>query len=457
MSNNFTKGVGNLTTNKFDFNNHISGASFKHTASMITLDSPITYHPYWQTPYSPVTNVYDALTTLGTILNVTPPNTSTSAYGLISLVGDISGTDTNIKVVKLYGTPIVDLGVSPPTTGQLLGWDGSVWRPTSLTGINWAGDLAGSNNITQKVVSLTGSSNAVAIKASNLIFDPNLMYPWIMHSPTSGSTTFFTISAQDTANSGGIGGSLILQSGKGPISDNGIMGSVVLSSKTQLLDATSLYGGSNYYYGVLSLCNPNSVTTSQMPYGTGDMVIYIKDAITTPTRAPTGGSILYSNNGTLNIEQADGYNFTINGYCNLGNNNYIPAYSFGEYKYYAQVTTTNSTLQFYYDVPKIIYKVVTFDIKIMARVISSSTELNNAATWNMYNSYTFNFSDNTISDIGTSTLYNVGKIENTSGYFIDPSMGYYSSGKVFINTGLHNSSFPGDQILWTIFIKINIS
>jgi hypothetical protein len=63
---------------------------------------------------------------------------------------------------------------------------------------------------------------------------------------------------------------------------------------------------------VLSLCNPSDLTTIDMPSNTGDMVMYIKNAVSVPsTGSPSNGAMLYATGGELWVKQQDGNNFSV--------------------------------------------------------------------------------------------------------------------------------------------------
>lgn len=55
---------------------------------------------------------------------------------------------------------------------------------------------------------------------------------------------------------------------------------------------------------VLSLLRGSHVTETQMPANTGDMVVFVADAVTVPTAAPVGGEIIYGEGGQLKCRTA---------------------------------------------------------------------------------------------------------------------------------------------------------
>jgi hypothetical protein len=75
------------------------------------------------------TSMYPSVAAVETYVaaNATP-NATTSLIGKIQLAGDLAGTATSPLVVKLQGTSVNSI---TPTTGQLLQFDGSAWKPVS--------------------------------------------------------------------------------------------------------------------------------------------------------------------------------------------------------------------------------------------------------------------------------------------------------------------------------------
>jgi len=138
---NFIPGVGNLTTGRFAFEEHIQGTKFRHNADIITLSPPITIQSV------NYTDAQDAIAALALIVSPNPtPNATISSVGLIQLSGDIGGVGygsaTNIKVTGLQGRPV---SILAPSTGQVITWSGTAWTPTNPPSALGAasGDLAG--------------------------------------------------------------------------------------------------------------------------------------------------------------------------------------------------------------------------------------------------------------------------------------------------------------------------
>jgi hypothetical protein len=123
---NFTPGVGKLVTTRFDFEKHIDGASFRHNATMIDLSPSLTVNAVTYT------DVQDALTAIIAGLSPPPVYATATVPGLVQLstAGDVQGAYNAMKVTGLRGYPIT---TSPPSTNNVLGWNGVAWTPTTLS------------------------------------------------------------------------------------------------------------------------------------------------------------------------------------------------------------------------------------------------------------------------------------------------------------------------------------
>jgi hypothetical protein len=164
---NYVSGVGQLTTNRYDFQKHLDGyTTFRHTDDEIDLASSP------QTINSVVCNtVNDALITIsGTFYNPSNPvpkansyNTAPHNYGFGTITfaqgGDLAqGSATGIaKVIGIQGVPI-DSALTP-LSGDLLSYDGSKWTNLASTAINI------STNFGSKTISTTGTVNAGTLVA----------------------------------------------------------------------------------------------------------------------------------------------------------------------------------------------------------------------------------------------------------------------------------------------------
>jgi hypothetical protein len=296
---NFTPGVGRLAADRFDFQKHVDGYSFRHKASQIDLFPTVVIG-------TPQTNVQDAIAALAAAISPpTIPDATASVKGVIRLNGDLTGTASTPVVAGLRGYPVSSV---PPTNGYVLTWNGSTWTPAANTStFTAAGDLGGTNTF-QQVISLTGVSGIV-LSNNNILAHSQTTSPLItQYNNTTTDGKDFTIRAQSSNVLNQDGGNLVLAGGKNGIG-SGVRGSVRLQLTNTLAGTypTSLTGitFSNLVEvaevasgrRVLSLCNANNITTTEMPNNTGDMVIFIKNAVSAPVASPTTGFIMYSNNG----------------------------------------------------------------------------------------------------------------------------------------------------------------
>lgn len=144
----YIPGVGRLVTNRSDFENHIDGADFNHTADQIKLDPSVTIDGYTSD------NLQSAVNKLGTIdYNLTVPSATDTVLGGIKLTNDLGtasgGTAIAPKVTGLQGYPVSN--IAPTGTTKVLMWDNTAWKPKDITLL---GDVTGTPSAT--VVTLQG-------------------------------------------------------------------------------------------------------------------------------------------------------------------------------------------------------------------------------------------------------------------------------------------------------------
>lgn len=147
---NYKPGAGRLVTDRYDFEGHIDGYSFKHAAKHILLSPAVTVG-------SSQTNLQDAIEALASLSAATIPDASTSQKGIVRLIGDISGSAEAVQVVGLRNAPIKS---TPPINNYVLTYTttgGAGWEAkpnpillnadsVSLGIIRLAGDLGGSGS-----------------------------------------------------------------------------------------------------------------------------------------------------------------------------------------------------------------------------------------------------------------------------------------------------------------------
>ena len=294
---NFTPGIGNLTTNRYDFEAHIQGTNFRQQASTVDVIPAITIDGY-----PTINNLQQAISVLSEIANPIIPAATSNNLGVIKLstLGDVQGSANLLRVVNIQGVPI---STSTPINGDVLTFNGTSWIPQLPTNsFTAAGDLVGSA-VSQTIIGLTGSSGSVKIHCNQLVFD-SVTTPIITIATDAVFPGGNSLSIIGQSNSVGNGGNVVVQGGTA--SNGNINGSVVLghsdgSQGIQLAQPT----GTNR---VISLCSVGAVSGINASVNTGDMVIFIANAVTNPNAfgIPSGGCLLYSSASDLKLHVKDG-------------------------------------------------------------------------------------------------------------------------------------------------------
>lgn len=357
---NFNKGVGKLTTDRFDFQSHVDGSSFRHKANQIDISPSITINGS-----DGYVTVQDAIGALATIAFPPVINDATSSVkGIIKLAGDISGTASSVTVAKIQGKPV---STSTPSSNQVLTWDGSSWAPATPSTFAASGDLSG-NAVSQAVIGITGTAGTVSVSASTFTFASTSVPIFNQATRTSATGHDFNINAQSSSFVTGNGGNVNITGGLGGASgkDGGV--SLSYSDGNDYALQLALVNGR-----VLSLFNSDPLQTSNMPANTGDMVMFIGDCVTAPTSGvPVNGNILYSHSGNLRVKQIDGNDFSIGSIPNPSTWGPTGAQTYSS-RSRTQTTTTTFASAFTYSLPD--ETSVKFDVIMVGKEESTNKTL----------------------------------------------------------------------------------
>ena len=254
--------------------------------------------------------------------------------GSFSAGGDLTGSDTSQQVIGLTGTAgvvagpstAITVGASPASTGAIrLANNTSIKFRNStdladLTGVevdsgNWM--YFGGSSSTHAGASVNAGAGDLWINAVNglqkvITWDALLgsyverFYTAYNHRLEIGSTATnsvtgksFTIQGQNATGTTTVGGSVVVTSGTG----TAFNGTVDLQTGgTTMLSVCQPANGQR----VLSLVKGGFTFGSDMPANTGDRVVYLANAATSPSANPVNGVILYSDSGTFKARNTDG-------------------------------------------------------------------------------------------------------------------------------------------------------
>jgi len=296
---NYKRSVGRLVTDRFDFESHVNGTAFRHEASSIDVVPAVTIDGYSKSTVQSALEAISLIAFPPTIVDATA-----SVKGIIKLTGDLGGTADSPTVTKIQGRPV---NTTVPSLNQVLTWDGAAWGPSAATtGFTAGNDLSGSN-VSQNIVKITGNGGSVDIVASEFIFNLDIApIIKIAQEPALGSSGVhpITIEGQSSNFAGSTGGDIVFKPGVGTASYGNVY--TLTNGSDVLFEVGQVFSNTNR---VVSLVRGSEVVSGDVP--DGDMVVYIGNAATNPTAAPSAGAILYASSGTLNVMQSDGVNFQI--------------------------------------------------------------------------------------------------------------------------------------------------
>lgn len=435
--------TGRLATDRYDFEAHIEGTGFRHKADQIDLFPTVVISAI------EYTNVQSAIEKLATI--VSPPNiqpATPSVRGILKLNGDLNGSGTNADAPRVSGLQGFPVSPIAPTSNQVLTWNGSTWAPaTAANAFIASGDLVG-NNISQQVVSLTGSSGTVAIGAANLQYNLGVVSPIIKqatHSVNAGQN--LTIQAQTTTATNLKGGDVILLGGGRGSSGfrGGVQVQMDAAAPTIGLQWSEVVLGQR----VLSLLNGSSpLSNTNMPANTGDKVIFIADATTIPSSGnPSGGSILYSAGGQLFVKQQDGNQFSIG---SIPNPSIWGTSGQQTYSNRSSVQTTTSSQATAFSISFNQAAFINSSIKVDVLFVGKRVGSTDAAQFNMAIGYSTDGSGNP-NALGTLTNADPRTFGAASGWTIPDIT---TSGQTLVvKTGANTAT----TINWFVVVQLSIS
>jgi hypothetical protein len=482
---NYVPGVGQLVTYRSDFESHILGTNFRHSSDQINVASATNpaYPAITITGQSiPAPTVWDAITQLNAAITpyVTPTATP-SRLGTVQLAGDLGGVGTQAtspRVSGLQGRPVQNLS---PSTGDVLTWSGSLWGPSPSVSFIPGGDLTSSipSSISlQYVSSVSGpNGNGGAVEmAENTYFDYYANYTMLsiggtpvlysnssndlflnginslrLHNGTSNEVARFAQSINDF---------ILLGDSASNASSNGLIRVSNNAAKYVIGANRSGYGnyqvlgldgaggtvldtaGSNIN---MKIAGNNVLRLGAFNSGTG--VAFYTDTSTPPSSTPSGGSILYSQNGQFYVYQSNG-NFAIGSIPNpspwpsvsspsVGT---IPANGTITYNAIATSTTAPVTLLTFPCPPSTSFR---FDIIFVGKRVGT------------LDSAQYNYSIGYVTD-GSSNPTVIGSLTNadtrtngTGSSWTPPTTPTISGTNIVLQTGF----YTGETINWTAIIQ----
>ncbi len=197
--------AGNLTVGGISF---LSGGMFLKQRTITSNDTLLTSD----------SELY--VDTSGGAINLQLPAPQVGAFFLIKDSKQTFATN-NLTIVR-NGSEKID-GVSASKVCNvnnqeiILTSDGTDWYTQGGSNIIWANDLATSTDSSQNVVSLTGTSNTVTVKCSNLTWGSTVATPTISQTTGAGAGATLLVKSQ----AGTSGGTLRLEAGAGSSTTGG--------------------------------------------------------------------------------------------------------------------------------------------------------------------------------------------------------------------------------------------
>lgn len=258
------------------------------------------------------------------VLAVNESLEQSSTFGWSSVINAAVRSPNVTSSGNLTSSPLQWISsVSSPTITQLQASGNVTGQNLTLTaqsGGSGGGANAGGSLILNGGAGAGGGANGaiffegggtllMSLSGGNLTWAAATASPTVNQTSASGNGQNMSIQAQSSSGAAGNGGVLLL-SGGAP-NGGGFRGGVRLllnaSTTETMVELVQVVSNQR----VLSLAYLSTLTSTQMPAGTGDGVIFLANAQTTPTANSVAGGILYAQGGALKWRGTSGTVTTI--------------------------------------------------------------------------------------------------------------------------------------------------
>lgn len=144
----------------------------------------------------------------------------------------------------------------------------------------------------------------IVLFTPTLTFDPSQATPLITQVSSTGATSTMIMRGQGSTTGTNAGGNLAIETGlRAGASSQGKV-SIGFNGGGFVLEAIDMYNaGSNR---VVAISRGSTLTPTQMPSGSGDLVAYIGEAGTAPSADPVSGGIFFVQGGALKYRSSGG-------------------------------------------------------------------------------------------------------------------------------------------------------
>lgn len=215
--------------------------------------------------------------------------------------GDLSGNSTSQTVIGIQGVPVSS---TPPSTSQVLSYNGTQWAPSSVAG-SLVGDVTGP--LSSNVVGAISSPNPIVIQQQEFIWSTPASPLLTQTAAFLGSGHPFSITAQNGQQSGNsTGGNIVLTPGLGHGSGSNGQVQIVASNMT---GSGIVHCSSGFLFNTLitdaDISASANLSVSKFAPGTSAQVL-MNSSTPTPTWTTITGDVVLASTGATTVVALQG-------------------------------------------------------------------------------------------------------------------------------------------------------